>query len=355
MFKFSMLESTEPKTNTRLGDESLVHKVSVTVSDPQHTMASKRKDKMEKKVRVRANNEKDAITLAKDHYKRQGYKVHDANWVGIHEATVNTADIEKKKNITAKDKQTLGKVADLMAREKQLRDKQMQKNKQVNELTSGALGRYIDKAGHEADKLKKHATSGEYKDIAKNLLAKRQKGLNRAANKLAHRAMMKDYQDSSKRGRLTDEVEMKEEKTTVKKDSYSWGKMVTIHKGASDSIPLHPEHQAKVKALRPSGTNSKDTFKDETGRRIHVAREGDKVHFLSSQGREQPRHIATVDYKHFDEQLDAPFAGAKPKTGDVKDKSGAVHTAMSRAKHLAKMAAAKEKKPVKKFSNYNKE
>lgn len=352
MFKFSMLEKSDPE---------LKHRVSVTVSDPQHTMASKRNEKMEKKVKLYAKDEKHAEELAKHHFKKQGYKVHDSNYISVvenveyvKEATVDVGDVEKKKNITSKDKQTLGKVADLMARERQLRDKQMQKNKRVNELTSGALGRYIDKAGHEADKLKKHATSGEYKDIAKNLLAKRQKGLNRAANKLAHRAMMKDYHTSSKKGWSTEEVDMTEEKVTVKKDSYSWGKMVTIHKGASDSIPLHPEHQAKVKALRPSGTHSKDTFKDETGRRIHVAREGDKVHFLSSQGKEQARHIATVDYKHFDEQVDAPFTGGKPKTGDVKDKSGAVHTAMSRAKHLAKMAAAKEKKPTKGFSSFNK-
>jgi len=89
-----------------------------------------------------------------------------------------------------------------------------------------------------------------------------------------------------------------QEAVTVKKQNYSWGKMITVHKGADTSYPLHPEHQKAIRDLRPSGVNSKTSFKDETGRRVHATREGDKVH-LVSHGATSDK--TTVDYKHFDE------------------------------------------------------
>jgi len=95
-----------------------------------------------------------------------------------------------------------------------------------------------------------------------------------------------------------EEVEQIEEAVTVKKANYSWGKMITVHKGADTSYPLHPEHQAAIKRLRPSGEHSKTHFKDETGRMVHATREGDKVH-LVSHGANSDK--TTVDYKHFDE------------------------------------------------------
>lgn len=56
----------------------------------------------------------------------------------VKEATVDVADIEKKKAITPSDKNTIGKLADLMKKEKE--------KKQVNEVSKRTLGRYIEKA-----------------------------------------------------------------------------------------------------------------------------------------------------------------------------------------------------------------
>lgn len=78
---------------------------------------------------------------------------------------------------------------------------------QVDELTNAAIVNYAVKAGKDTDTLKKHIdTGGEYIDIAKKVLARREKGLNRATNKLAHRAMQKDYERSSKMGLSTEEI-----------------------------------------------------------------------------------------------------------------------------------------------------
>ena len=77
--------SKVPPVSEASGETYLKHRVSVTVSDPQHTMASKRGEKVEKKIRLLAKSDSDAVTLAKHHYKKQGYKVHDANYIGITE------------------------------------------------------------------------------------------------------------------------------------------------------------------------------------------------------------------------------------------------------------------------------
>jgi hypothetical protein len=59
------------------------HKVSVTVSDPHHTMASKRKETVEKRVVVKADDKKNAIVKAKEFYEKKGYKVHGAEYHSV--------------------------------------------------------------------------------------------------------------------------------------------------------------------------------------------------------------------------------------------------------------------------------
>jgi hypothetical protein len=88
----------------------------------------------------------------------------------------------------------------------------------------------------------------------------------------------------------------------VSTNKYSWGTMKTVHDGSKTSYPLHPEHQAIVKRLHPSGEHAKAMYKDETGAQVHVHREGDKVHFVSH--KKSGSHKTTVDYKHFDEEVD---------------------------------------------------
>ena len=89
-----------------------------------------------------------------------------------------------------------------------------------------------------------------------------------------------------------------DEAVTVDKKKYSWGKMVTVHHGSDTSFPLHPEHQAAIKKLRPG---MKTTFKDETGRQIHAHREGDDVHLVHHNTGSSTAKKTTVGYHHFDE------------------------------------------------------
>jgi predicted HNH restriction endonuclease len=66
-----------------------------------------------------------------------------------------------------------------------------------------------------------------------------------------------------------------QEAVTVKKEKYSWGKMVTVHDGNKTSYPLHPEHQQAIAKLKDG---EKTKFKDETNSTVHAHRDGDTVH-----------------------------------------------------------------------------
>lgn len=55
-------------------------RVGVTVSDPTHTMASKRKELTQKTLRTSATSAAEAKDKAAAYYKRQGFKVHET-WI----------------------------------------------------------------------------------------------------------------------------------------------------------------------------------------------------------------------------------------------------------------------------------
>jgi hypothetical protein len=61
--------------------EETEHRVGVTVSDPNHPMASKRDEAVLKHVRLKAKNPAHAEERAKAYYRKKGYKVHDTNVV----------------------------------------------------------------------------------------------------------------------------------------------------------------------------------------------------------------------------------------------------------------------------------
>lgn len=60
--------------------ETNKHKVIVTLSDPDHTAVSKRKETIQRRATVTAPNRQAAIDGAIRFYKKQGYKVHDAEY-----------------------------------------------------------------------------------------------------------------------------------------------------------------------------------------------------------------------------------------------------------------------------------
>jgi hypothetical protein len=105
------------------------------------------------------------------------------------------------------------------------------------------------------------------------------------------------------------------EAVTVKKANYPWGKMMTVHHGASTSYPLHPEHQQAIAKL---GDGEKTSFKDETNSTVHAHREGDTVHLT------RPRTSSTktsIAHNHFNEETDVTEGNIRSYGGRVSRQS----------------------------------
>jgi nicotinic acid mononucleotide adenylyltransferase len=64
------------KTEEVTEEPAMKHRVAVTVSDPNHTAVSKRKDQMQKFAKVTAASMEDAIKKAEAHFKKAGFKIH---------------------------------------------------------------------------------------------------------------------------------------------------------------------------------------------------------------------------------------------------------------------------------------
>jgi hypothetical protein len=58
------------------------HRVAITLSDPNHPAVTKRKELIQKTVRVKADNPGHAVDSAIHHFRKAGYKVHDHNYIG---------------------------------------------------------------------------------------------------------------------------------------------------------------------------------------------------------------------------------------------------------------------------------
>lgn len=108
-------------------------------------------------------------------------------------------------------------------------------------------------------------------------------------------------------------IKEEEEAVTVNKKNYSWGKMITVHHGASHSFPLHPEHQEAIAKLKNGESTS---FTDETKSKVTAHRDGDMVH-LSLRGSNTKTPVAM---SHFNEEADINEANSHREVDDLKSK-----------------------------------
>jgi len=109
--------------------------------------------------------------------------------------------------------------------------------------------------------------------------------------------------------------------TKVKKESYSWGDLITVSKGNEFKAVLHPEHQDALKKLKDG---EKTAFTDEQKVKWNATRTGDSLE-LKSGSKSLTMPASTLNTK----DAQSPKAGQKmpglpqrrPKE-DVKRKSG---------------------------------
>lgn len=75
--------------------EEAKHVVNVTVSDPNHPAVTKRKELIQRRASVTAKDKQSAIDSAIHFYKKQGYKVHDHDYVGLKEEVEPVDELNK--------------------------------------------------------------------------------------------------------------------------------------------------------------------------------------------------------------------------------------------------------------------
>ena len=265
----------------RSSEPEMKHRVSVTVSDPQHTMVTKRGEKVEKRIRVSAKDQESAVTLAKNLYKKQGYKIHSAEHIGIVEAVDLEEAKYQKLSAQQKFKNSMKRAGyDMDAGAKRLQDLLAKQKKEREEREKQNVA--------EAGPFSYGVKPPRKGSVAYNAMMKRKE-----QEKNKKPSEPKDQMVGT--AKLTKEdAELVNEAVTVKKANYSWGKMVTVHHGAETSYPLHPEHQAAIKNLKPGESTS---FTDETNRKVTASRE-DNVVYLSGRGSNKKTAVA---YSHFAE------------------------------------------------------
>ena len=83
-FKLLRKEDAELEEQAPVAPSLMKHRISVTVSDPDHTMVSKRKEKIQKTVIVtHSDNKEGAQKVGEKFYKKKGYVVHDSHHAGM--------------------------------------------------------------------------------------------------------------------------------------------------------------------------------------------------------------------------------------------------------------------------------
>ena len=201
---------------------------------------------------------------------------------------------------------------------------------ELPEVSASTLKSYKDKAGKEIKDLAPHAKSGEYKDIAKKLLDKRRKGFVKAGARLAGAKPQKE------------EFELEEAKATM--CSRCGTKHVRPEEGGTCPALSKAENEARRKKANEE-VNEKTSTPAELKKREEIAKAIEREN--PNMPMDKKMAIATAQAKKVAEANEdkPPFDGPyKDRERDVKDKSGAVHTPMSRAKDLAQKAMKKAAK-----------
>ena len=237
---------------------TVVHRIGVTYSDPHHSMVSQRGEKIFKNINVRTNGEDHdaAKRKVKQSLERQGFKVHDMDVVSPVKEETEAAKMESSRPV--------GVVLSFIKKEEQVDEA----------LRSDIIKKSSkDAAARSADPRTKPGDAPAW--------------LTQAIKDRASKKVQKE------------ETELKEA-VTVKTSKHSWGKMMTVHHGASHSFPLHPEHQEKIAKLKDGESTS---FTDETNSKVTAHRDGDTVH-LSLRGSNTKTPVAMSHFKEEIEQVD---------------------------------------------------
>lgn len=236
------------------------HVIGVTVSDPNHPMVSQRNEKKMRKAKVSAVDKDTAINTAISYYKKRGMKVHDHNYIGLHNEETKNNDVPFDGPYTTTFKKKNNPNRSPMDAARALAQQGMKK-KMKEEFD-------IDITDEQADSLLEMASCAPVAPVPDK------KYIKGTPENKAYKATKKPI-NGMPTGKMKEEVEQIEE-ATVDTKKYSWGTMKTVHHGSSFNIPLHPEHHQAIAKLKDQQEHK---FKTEDGKHWTAKRVDDKVHF----------------------------------------------------------------------------
>lgn len=180
-------------------ETSGVHRVGVTVSDPNHQAVTQRKEKVQKFVRIKGGSHEEAVERAKKHFKGKGWKVHDAEHAGmVHEEV------------------------------------------QIDELSNELLQRYKDKAKVSADELAAKGQHSKANDRYMKHMQASGKQIDRTMKNI-HKAMQQ---------RQNEDVELEEatqEELRAALNRHSERAIEANKRGDDAAVKMHQERMNKVK------------------------------------------------------------------------------------------------------------
>lgn len=316
-----------------LDEATQVHRVSLTLTDPNHSMTTMRKQKMEKRVKVHARDQQHAVDSAIMHFKKKGYKVHDHNYIGLHKESVEqieeAADKEEGRLVQLArlglvDKASVSKLRTAVEQLKS--DKPLsvaQRSLLLNvfqDLLSLVTG---DDQIFNRVKLDVQKESTEQLDESK-------------WEKTGAHGLAKDFGEDGHISKTKKDITVR---AKVHNASHSDGAPVLKNFGRKEKYEVKTvtiPKGSKVVHDKSSGNNY--THHPEHG---HVEFEHDDIE--KKEGVELD--LNTLYEAEGSWKVETPWRKAEPK--EVKDKSGAVHTDVSRVRHLARLALLKQQKKSK--------
>jgi len=214
------------------------HKVSVTVSDPNHSTVSKRTEKVEKKATIKAmGGNKAAMEIAKKHYEKKGYKVHDVNYIHEEITQVDEGD-----------------------------------NKQIDELSKSTLGSYAKRASYDSVTRgmkygeKMNQSGSNKKEL--NKLNKRESGVQNAIDRLAKKSVNEKENDQMKGGKdVPNCVPVKENFEQLEEGRPSQRHPLEDHeyhrKSNDELIRIAKDAHKAAEAMKSHNTTAENKYRDQ--------------------------------------------------------------------------------------------
>lgn len=261
-----------------------VHRIGVTVSDADHPAVTKRKELIQKFVRVTAHDKDSAVAIGKKHFAKKGWKVHDASHSGmVHEEALDEYSMD-------------------------------------------------DVRKDAADHLKKSIDKQSDDRIAALKNPPKKKGFFARVGEKQINMVKGAYHGLTK-----EEVELEESKDKADKRFDLLARLGLVEKDELANLRLAMKTLSEDKQL---SIKQRDLLLNVYESLITLVT-GDDTMFSRMKIKVQEQMLDET-------KGDVPFDGPYTKTPDsVKDKSGAEHTPQSRARHLAKMAMKQMAKKAK--------